>query len=256
MKRTLLPALCSALILATPAVAQQIEILQPARVVSAAQSPATLEMLDTIRAVADTRGVFSLTNPPTVNPIVQAFQQAPRPAAPAQPAAPAPPGTAPAPPVQPFPPSPPSSRRPRNVRFDITITDIGGPKPVTKVVSLTVSDNGGSGSIRNMARMPGAPYAFQAGPDSPVPAPVPGSGPGSFPLNVDVRAVTPDDAGVRATVIIEYQPYVPDAKIQPGVINASSMALFVDGARTQILQASDPLTDRRTTIEVTATILK
>jgi hypothetical protein len=116
-----------------------------------------------------------------------------------------------------------------------------------------VSDNGASGSIRNIARLPNAPVAFQTSPDGSVAV----TGPGSFPLNVDVRAVySVNEATVRASVNVEYQPYVPDAKIQPGVISASSAAVFFDGRRTQILQSTDPLTDRRTTVEVVATVLK
>ena len=144
----------------------------------------------------------------------------------------------------------------RNLRFDITITDTGGPKPVTKSMSLTVSSGNNAGSIRNNARMPGGETMTVVTTD-------PGKQPTSinqmmnFPLNVDVRAVNwVDDNAVRASVSVEYQPYVPDAKSQPGVIVASATTLFYDGRKTQILQASDPVSDRRTTIEVTATILK
>jgi hypothetical protein len=139
------------------------------------------------------------------------------------------------------------------------ITDSGGPKPVTKAVSLTVADNNASGSIRNIARLsPLAPVSFVSpGPGIDGPAQmqaIPGS---SFPLNLDVRGVNGyDDGSVRASINVEYQPYVPDSKTQPGVITASATALFQDGRKIQILQSTDPLTDRRTTVEVTVTILK
>lgn len=207
------------------------------------------------------------------------LQEAPATAAPAQaakvPPAPAPPAkvapapASPVPPVSPAPiqnplagPAPVTPRavslamQNRNLRFDITITDTGGPKPVTKSMSLTVSSGNNAGSIRNNARMPGGETMTLVTTD-------PGKQPTSinqmmnFPLNVDVRAVNwVDDNAVRASVSVEYQPYVPDAKSQPGVIVASATTLFYDGRKTQILQASDPVSDRRTTVEVTATILK
>ena len=79
----------------------------------------------------------------------------------------------------------------------------------------------------------------------------------SIPLNVDVRNVMwAENNAVRASVLVEYQPYVPEAKTQPGGITASAQTIFFDGRKTQILVTSDPISDRKTTIEVTATILK
>jgi hypothetical protein len=132
-----------------------------------------------------------------------------------------------------------------NVKFDVTITDTGGPKPVTKTVSLTVSP-GNNGSIRSSAKAEIPSPANNMNVGSPV----------SW-LNVDIRSVNPFDTNsVRASIGVEYQAYIPDAKVQPGAVSASSTSTFTDGRRTQILVTSDPVSDRRTTIEVTATILK
>lgn len=162
-----------------------------------------------------------------------------QPAAPAPPAAPPRPAT-PAAPAVPAPPAPPqraqSAPSPRNIRFDIFITESGPAKPVTKNVSLTVNDSGGTGSVRNLVKAPG---------DRPV------------SLNVDVRGVQAFvDGAVRANVNIEYQPYNPDATASSSGIQASAVSMFQDGRRMQILQTTDPLSDRRTTIEVLATVLK
>jgi hypothetical protein len=137
----------------------------------------------------------------------------------------------PAPPAAPAPGAPA-----RNVKFDITITDTAGGKPIVKALSVTVSDFGGNGSIRSTGvRADGTPV----------------------PLNVDVRNVIGhSDSVVRASVNVEYQAYIPDAKPQPGLVTAVANSVFEDGRRTQILQTADPTSDRRTTIEVTATILK
>jgi hypothetical protein len=124
---------------------------------------------------------------------------------------------------------------PRNVRFDIAITEAGIPKPSTKTVSLTVNDGGGSGSVRNGARNNDAW------------------------LNVDVRSVQAFEGGsVRAAINVEYQPQPesPGAPGASGPIQSSITSMFQDGRRMQILQTADPLSDRRTTIEVTMTVLK
>jgi hypothetical protein len=125
----------------------------------------------------------------------------------------------------------------------VTITDTGGPKPVTKTLSLTIGTSNNNGSVRQTSQ-----------------APNPGANPGPpmipVALNVDVRNVNWLENGIRATVAVEYQPYIPDAKTQPGMVVANATTVFVDGRRTQMLVTSDPVSDRKTTIEVTATVLK
>jgi hypothetical protein len=138
-----------------------------------------------------------------------------------------------------------------NIRFDVTITDTGGAKPVVKTLSLTVSTSNSNGSVRTTAKMPGTD------PNQPGPFPAPAGALMNVPLNVDVRnARWIDSNAILAQISVEYQPYIPDAKSQPGVITASAQSLFYDGRRTQILVASDPVSDRKTTIEVMATIVK
>ena len=176
-----------------------------------------------------------------------ARQAPPAPAAPAtaapatvgarQGAPPAPAAPAAAAPVAPAPPpgsvqSPRYPNPPRNVRFEIVITETGTAKPSTKTVSLTVNDGGGSGSVRN-------------------------GGNSAATLNVDVRGVQAFEGGaVRATIGVEYQPWVPDASSQLSSISSGITSMFQDGRRMQILQTADPLSDRRTTIEVLMTVLK
>ena len=178
---------------------------------------------------------------PANAPAAPAPPSAARPApAPAPPAAPAPQAPSPAP-LIPIPPARVAGTGP-NVRFDVTITDTGGAKPVTKTMSLTIGTSNNNGSVRQTAQ-----------------APNPTPGPATIPivLNVDVRNVNwLENNGVRASVAVEYQPYLPDAKVQPGMVVANATSVFFDGRRTQILATSDPVSDRRTTIEVTATILK
>lgn len=173
---------------------------------------------------------------------------------PAPPAAPTPPratvGTAP-------------GAAPRNIRFDITINDSGVTTPITKVVTLNVSAGGG-GSIRSTARIPGAPTqaprtVTTQGPDGKPQTTTTPSSPPTIALNVDVTNPTIyEDTNVRAMVVIEYQPYVPPAppRLDAAVVRANSMAVFESGKKMVLLQAADPMTDRRTTIEVTATVIR
>jgi hypothetical protein len=202
--------------------------------------------------------VASAAEAQNVVPAAAAPPQAPAPAPSAPQPAPARPPSAPRPSVvrvlpatvaAPEPPSPPRPAAPAaNIRFDVTITDTGGAKPVTKTLSLTVGNYNNNGSIRSVAQVPvpsANPNGNPFGPQTPI------------PLNVDVRNVTSvDNNAVRANVLVEYQPYVPEAKSQPGGITASAQTIFFDGRKTQILVTSDPISDRKTTIEVTATILK
>jgi hypothetical protein len=180
-----------------------------------------------------------------------AAQEAAAPAPAPAPAAGAPAQPAPVQRVQ-----PPPGRRPIDgtARFDIVITDTAGGKPVTKSLTLTVG-NQGQGSIRTSARVPENRSGVVTAKDDKGVVFLPP--PAMIPLNVDVRGVTifPDNS-VRAQIVVEYQPYVADADPQPAVVSASSTSEFANGRRVTILQSADPISDRRTTIEVTATILK
>jgi hypothetical protein len=224
MKKVLLIALFGATCVVTPALAEDQDVaFQPA-------PPAPVR--------------------PATAPAAPTPAAAPRPApATAPPAAPA--AAVPAPPqgAPPPAPAPPALvRSSPNVRFDVTITDTGGAKPVTKTLSLTIWAGNSSGSIRNSAQVPNP-----APPTGTVQQYSPTIG---IPLNVDVRAVTMVETGIRATVTVEYQPYVPEAKTQPGLVTTNATTLFIDGRKTPILVTADPISDRKTTIEVTATILK
>jgi hypothetical protein len=78
-------------------------------------------------------------------------------------------------------------------------------------------------------------------------------------LNVDVNVPTIyEDRGIRALVVIEYQPYMPRAAglPEPAVVRANSTVVLESGKKMTLLQASDPMTDRRTTIEITATVAR
>lgn len=152
---------------------------------------------------------------------------------------------------------------PRNIRFDVAIADSGVTAPINKVVTLNVSQ-GGNGSIRSSAKIPGAPIpgprtvTSQGADGKPQTTTTPGTAP-TISLNVDVSNPTIyEDGGIRAFVVVEYQPYVAPApgRPEPAVVRANSIVVLESGKKMMLLQASDPMTDRRTTIEVTATVIK
>jgi hypothetical protein len=245
MKKVLLIALFVTVALANSGWAQTPDA-RPSTV-----QPGTLAILDFLQAPAAQPAPARPATAPAAPSPPSAARPAPAPPAVPATAAPLPPQGV-APPAVPAPAAQLRINSFLNVRFDVTITDTGGAKPVTKTMSLTIGTSNNNGSVRQTAQ-----------------APNPTPGPPTIPvaLNVDVRNVTwmldptpsgrdAAERGIRATVAVEYQPYLPDAKTQPGMVVANATSVFVDGRRTQILVTSDPVSDRKTTIEVTATILK
>ena len=183
---------------------------------------------------------------------------APAPATPLPPAAPAVPArptqAAPAP-VAPAPPATPAStttpfERPApridqpNVRFDIAIADEGGGAPAAKKNLTLLVQGGGRASLRSVARVPQGPNE-------------PASGAG-VQLNADAEVATwfPNEPNkIRARITVDYQPYVKGAAL-PGSVRAQVDVALESGRKLLIWQTADPLSDRHTTIEVTATLVK
>jgi hypothetical protein len=159
------------------------------------------------------------------------------------------------PPDQPKPPPPPAApppdqpaprvaieapfpaAQPVNIRFDITAIDEGASQPLRKTMSLTLADQQ-SGSLRAAVQVPGV---------------------GEFPLNVDVTPVVQKNGKIRARITLDYRPGTGgDGKLLTGT---SSMRLAFgilldNGQKVVAAQAADPMTDRRVSVEVTATVLK
>jgi hypothetical protein len=133
---------------------------------------------------------------------------------------------------------------PQNIKVELTITDQAGPGEATKrTVSMIVADRK-NGSIRSSGQV--------MTPN--------GGGRFSVSLNVDAMPVIIKDSLMRLDVSLEYVP-------KPGSENASSgegrgslnerLALLVESGKALIVsQASDPTSERRITVELTATILK
>jgi hypothetical protein len=131
---------------------------------------------------------------------------------------------------------------PHNIRIELTITDQAGPGAAEKrTVSMMVADRK-AGSIRSQGRV------VTAGQSTAV------------TLNVDATPVILKDGQMRLDLGLEYVP-------KPGSENAASgegrgslnqrLSLLVESGRPLVIsQASDPTSDRKISVELTATILK
>jgi hypothetical protein len=133
--------------------------------------------------------------------------------------------------------------RPVNLHLEITITDQIESEPAQKKsVSMMVADRT-FGRIRAAGqwRMPNA---------------------GMVPvqLNVDATpAIQPND-NIRLELTLEYRPSPPSSEIDaarpPSTLNESLTVILQPGKTLTISRAVDPFTNRRTSVDVTATIMK
>lgn len=140
---------------------------------------------------------------------------------------------------------------PVNVKIDLTISDqTGTSQPVRKTISMLIAD-WGDGKVRSNGFITDARNI-----------PIHNVG-----LNADasVRLVTDDK--VRADITIEFTstpaqalavvnadtPRQPSA---PTTLNETVTVLLTSGRPTIITQSADPLSDRKVTVEATATIIR
>ncbi len=207
-------------------------------------------------ATAQTAPPAAIAQPAAISAFEQAPPTPPAPPAPPAPAAAVAPQASPAPRPAPAPraprattgeaPEPPEvMRRSRgqliNLRLEFTVTDqIGTAAPVRKTVMMNVAD-GESGRIRTNAEVPR------------------NKGWTTVPLSVDANP-TIEGAKIRLRASLEYQllseapgPDLPAGKTS---MTQSVTALLNDGVSTILCQSADPLTDRKVTLEVKATIIK
>ncbi len=128
-----------------------------------------------------------------------------------------------------------------NIKLDLTITDTYAETPSTKTVTMLVMD-GERGSIRTANRLPGSGI--------------------NVALNIDAIAnLVPDGSGrIRLRLTFEYTPAQtgpPDTRpMGPAELTESLTVVVENGKELVISQSADPLTNRRVTVEVSATVLK
>jgi hypothetical protein len=144
-----------------------------------------------------------------------------------------------------------------NVRIEVTLTEQQGTSTTSKTVMLTTG-NGQWGKLRSQV--------FR-------------SGTGPAPLNLDARPVVLKDGRISVSMTVEYSPDAsgPLASLtrnDPGVsvtaengkattigtgqthFDQSLTVVLQDGQPLLVTQSADAVSDRKVTVQVTATVLK
>jgi hypothetical protein len=145
-------------------------------------------------------------------------------------------------------PKAPDARR-ANVGVELTITDqTGSAEPVKKVVTMIVAD-GRTGSIRSSGIVT-APAEGPAGSAGTERRPV--------TLNVDASPVLASDNSILLSMTLEYLPRPETGEDTRGraQLNQRMGVTLESGKPMVISRAADPGSNRRITVEVTATVLK
>jgi hypothetical protein len=132
-----------------------------------------------------------------------------------------------------------------NVRLDVIITDTLSATPTTKTVTMLVAD-GKTAQIRSSQSVP-----------------VQTNGSISYqPIGIDVDAtpVIRPDGRVLVRLTVQYTPQVPvlaeTTAQKPASVDESMTVLLLDGKKTLLTQSADPQSDRKVTLEVTATVVR
>jgi hypothetical protein len=143
----------------------------------------------------------------------------------------------------PAPRPPAGAAQPVNIKLDFTITDQSGAGPAGKrSVSMLVRDRS-AGSVRSGGNVQ-----------------LEGKGRFSATLNVDAEPTILEPDKIRLRVSLEYLPK-PDQENAVsgegrGNLRQSLNVIVEPGKPITISQASDPTSDRKITVDLTATILK
>jgi hypothetical protein len=135
----------------------------------------------------------------------------------------------------------------QNVHIDVTITDTLGAAPTKKTVSMLVADKR-TGQIRSSLSIL-------------VPSGVGGNGTyRSIGINVDATPEVRADGHVFMRLSLEYTPDNPAVESgtpqKPASLNESMAVVVADGKPTMLSQSADPQSDRKVTLEVTATVVR
>ena len=136
-----------------------------------------------------------------------------------------------------------------NVRLTLAITDeTGAGDPVRKTITLLLAD-GGSGRVRSSA------VAYRPGVNTEQPSAF------GVTLNADAFIGAIDGNRVQADITVEYSPgttgdggAATPAQQRGSPLNQSVSVWLTNGTPTVIVEASDPMSDRKVTLEATATI--
>ncbi len=144
---------------------------------------------------------------------------------------------------------------PTNIKIEVSITDqAGNNQPAKKVVTMIASDRQ-SANVRSSASVPvKSPGASNI--------PVVSYNYRNVTINVDARPVilASNPNKISVAFSLEYLPKTAGTQeeMEPGMTSwKESLSLILESGKPMVIsQAADPTSDRKITVEVTATILK
>jgi hypothetical protein len=129
-------------------------------------------------------------------------------------------------------PLPTPAVEPVNIRYEVVVFDKGGDQPTRKVVTILAA----VGELSMVRADRSESY-------------------GGNPLGVDVTPSSIRGGKIMTKVGISYVP-LPSVKESALQISQNTTLWMESGKPTVISEATDPISDRRIIVEVTATILK
>jgi hypothetical protein len=140
---------------------------------------------------------------------------------------------------------------PTNIKIEVSITDQTGTNPAAKKVVTMIASDRQSANVRSSASVP----VKTAGTVQPLNY-------RNVTINVDARPAIVAKEPNKVTVAfgLEYLPKTAGAQeeMEPGMTSWSErLTLVLESGKPMVIsQAADPTSDRRITVEITATILK
>jgi hypothetical protein len=153
------------------------------------------------------------------------------------------------------PPEPPAL--PVNIRIEVSITDQSGNSPAAKKVVTMIASDRQPTNVRSSASVPVKSAVFGAGPANT-----------SYTyktvqINVDARPAIVQKEPNKVSVNFGLE-YLPTSRVsdqegtEPGLTswNERLSVILESGKPMVISQAADPTSDRKITVEITATILR
>jgi hypothetical protein len=157
------------------------------------------------------------------------------------------------------PPEPPPL--PLNIRIEVSITDQSGTNPPAKKVVTMIASDRMSTNVRSSASVPVKQTVFSGAPNASTPQT--SYSYRTVQINVDARPaiVQKDPNKISMNFGLEYLPTTrlsAQEEGEPGLTswNERLSVILESGKPMVVSQAADPTSDRKITVEVTATILK
>jgi hypothetical protein len=151
---------------------------------------------------------------------------------------------------------------PLNIKIEVSITDQSGSNPAAKKVVTMIASDRQSTNVRSSASVPVKSTVF-TGPPNNATTPQSSYTYKTVQINVDARPsiVQKDPNKISVNFGLEYLPttrLTAQEEGEPGLTSWNErLSVILESGKPMIVsQAADPTSDRKITVELTATILK